>query len=70
MPKKTNYSYKDKSAPATKKQEEKKAAAKKTATQKIAEKNKTKGPMPSLGTGMAEKAKKAIVERNKKIKRT
>jgi hypothetical protein len=64
--KKTNYSFKDKGAPKTKVQQDKEKA-RKTATQKIAEKTKSKSP--SLGTGMAEKARKDLKNRPKKIEK-
>ncbi len=61
--KKTKYSFKDKDQ---KKNLPKKAPAKKqTPTEKYASKPKSKAP--SLGTGAAEKAKKAIQNRKKQI---
>lgn len=62
--KKTSFSYKDKGAPKPK------AAAKdkKTPTQKLADKPKSKSP--KVGSGMAEKVRKEIKNRPKKIDKT
>ncbi len=60
--KKTKYSFKDKDQ---KKNLPKKEAPKKTQTQKYAEKPKSKAP--SLGTGLAEKAKQSLSNRKKQI---
>lgn len=61
--KKNKFSFKDKDQ---KKNLPKKTTAKeKSATQRYADKPKSKAP--SLGTGLAEKAKKAIQNRKKQI---
>lgn len=60
--KKTKYSFKDKNQ---KKNLPKVKPKAKTPTQKLAD--KPKSPAPSLGTGMAEKAKKSIQNRKKQI---
>ncbi len=60
--KKKSYSFKDKDQ---KKNLPKAKPKAKSPTQKYAD--KPKSPAPSLGTGLAEKAKKAIQNRKKQI---